>query len=429
MSWLLRLTKTAFQNAEPSERRPMTLSALWFATLLGGYYMVRPVRDALGSEGNVNDLKNNFLVVFLVMLVAVPVYSQLVSRFRRGLVVPLVYRFLILNLLLFSAALKWLPPDQRIWAARTFFVWVSVYVLFAMSLFWSVMADTFSSDQGRRLFGTIAGCGTVGALIGSAAASELVKATGTAGLLLLPAVLMEFGLWLYRRLDAASPAVRNAASEPTGGNPFAGFLRVLESPYLLGICWYILVTALCGTSLYLSQSEIVKAAYPVVEDRVVVFARVDLATQILTAVLQLAVVGRLMKFSLPLALSILPLAYLAGFTVLGFRPVLPVLIAVVVVTRSVVYGLTVPSQGVLFTVVSREDKYKSKNVIDTLVTRGGDTAASEVGSRLREFNLGIPMLSWMMIPLTILWGILAWQLGRNSLKRAALIETGQLSVK
>lgn len=408
-------------SVKREERRALSWACVWFATLLGGYYMVRPVREALGSAAGAARLPDLLRDVFLTMLIAVPLYSQLVSRFRRRTVVPLVYRFLLINLLLFAAALKWADPEFTDLITRIFFVWVSVYVLFATSLFWSVMADAFSTDQGRRLFGLIAGCGTAGALLGSAFAGQWSQVLGIAWLLLVPAVLMEVGLFCYRRLEAArTEFTSQTAVQPTGGNPFAGFLHVVRSPYLLSICGYILITALCGTSLYLTQAEIVKAAYPDEQQRVVVFAWMDFATQALTVALQFLVAGRLMRFSLPLALCVLPTAYLLGFAVLGYLPLFAVLFTVVVVTRASVYGITVPAQGVLFTVVSREDKYKAKNIIDTLVTRGGDAAAGQIGNLLRQAGVSITVLSWSMIPLTLGWVALASLLGWNGTQRARL---------
>jgi AAA family ATP:ADP antiporter len=406
-------------SVKRDERRALSWACVWFATLLGGYYMVRPVREALGSAAGAAKLPDLLRDVFLTMLIAVPLYSQLVSRFRRRIVVPLVYRFLLINLLLFSAALKWADTGWTEIITRVFFVWVSVYVLFAMSLFWSVMADTFSTDQGKRLFGMIAGCGTVGALLGSAFAGQSSKVLGIAWLLLVPATLMEVGLFCYRRLEAARADFDAPTTlQATGGNPFAGFVHVLRSPYLLSICGYILITALCGTSLYLTQAEIVKAAYPDEEKRVVVFAWMDFATQALTVALQFLVAGRLMRFSLPLALRVLPTAYLLGFAVLGYVPLFAVLCTVVVVTRASVYGITVPAQGVLFTVVSREDKYKAKNIIDTLVTRGGDAAAGQIGNLLRQAGVSIAVLSWSMIPLTLGWIALASLLGWKGMQRS-----------
>lgn len=406
-------------QVKKEERASLTYACLWFMTLLGGYYMVRPVRDALGSEFH-DKLKDLFLATFITMLVAVPLYSQLVSRFPRRVLVPVVYRFLMVNLLIFAAIMHWGSEAYNYQITRAFFVWVSVYVLFAMSLFWSVMADAFTTDQGKRLFGMVAGCGTAGALLGSAFAGRFSAPMGLAGFLLVPAALMEVGLFWYRRLEHSKSNINRSPSErATSANPLAGFLRVAQSPYLLSICGYILITALCGTSLYLTQAGIVNAEFPLKEDRIPVFAWIDFATQSTTVALQFLVAGQLMRYSLPLTLLILPAVYLIGFAVLGFAPEFAVLVPIMVLTRATVYGVTVPAQGVLFTVVNREDKYKAKNIIDTLVTRGGDAAASRIGNTLRDSGIGVSFLSWAMIPLTLVWLVLATLLGRNCVTRVA----------
>lgn len=404
------------------ERAALSWACLWFATLLGGYYMVRPVREALGSAQQAK-LPDLFRDTFVIMLIAVPLYSQLVSRFPRRILVPVVYRFLMSNLLIFAACMQWGREEYGPEITRAFFVWVSVYVMFAMSLFWSVMADAFTTDQGKRLFGMVAGCGTAGALMGSAFAGQVSSSLGLAGFLLVPAGLMEVGLFWYRNLERCKTSINRSPEErATGGNPFAGFLRVVQSPYLLSICGYILITALCGTSLYLTQAGIVNAEYPSKEARVPVFAWIDFGTQSLTVALQFLLAGRLMKISLPLTLAILPMAYLVGFGVLGFMPVFAAIVPIVIVTRAVVYGITVPAQGVLFTVVNREDKYKAKNIIDTLVVRGGDAASSRTKIILQENGVSGQVLSWAMVPLTMVWVMVAWMLGRNCVAKVAQSE-------
>jgi len=421
---MLTLLFDYFQ-VKKSERPALMWACLWFATLLGGYYMVRPVREALGSEYP-NKLQVLFRDVFLVMLVAVPTYARLVSRFRRRIMVPLVYRFLMINLMIFAALMQWGGAEYRFQIARVFFIWVSVYVLFAMSLFWSVMADAFTTDQARRLFGAVAGCGTAGGLIGSAFAAKFGPALGLAGFLIVPAWLMEAGLACYRNLeDCRSDARRDATLPATGGNPFAGFSHVARSPYLLTICGYVLITSLCGTSLYLAQANIVNAVVPLKNDRLTLFAQIDFAAQVLAMMLQFVVAGKLMKMSLPLSLMVLPATYLVGFALLGYRPEFAIVVGVMVAVRATTYGLTVPAQGVLFTVVTRAEKYKAKNIIDTLVTRSGDATASQIGNQLREMGVGLTALSWGILPLTAAWTLLAYLLGRRCVAKVEIQQSAQ----
>jgi len=282
------------------------------------------------------------------------------------------------------------------------------------------MADTLRLEQGKRLFGTIAGAGTTGGLMGSAfAGSSFVSDIGIPGLLLFPAAMMEFGLYLYRRLEKLRAGADIKLQRPAGGNPFSGFAAVLRSPYLLSICGYVFLTAVCGTTLYLQQAEVVGAAIPNEEDRVKVFARLDFFVQALTLLFQFVVSGWLMRISLPLTLCVLPLAYLIGFICIGTNPTFYVTLTTVVITRAAVYGLTVPAQGVLYTVVSKEEKYKAKNVIDTVVTRGGDAMVSQVGGRLNAMKVPPLSLAWWMIPIATAWLVMAYLLGLRSIKKAS----------
>ncbi|MEQ9410541.1 MAG: MFS transporter [Fuerstiella sp.] len=405
-----------FLQIHHDERRPFSWSAAWFMTLLAAYYIVRPVREALGSIEGSRDLPWLFTAVFLTMLVAVPLYSSLVARFSRRRLVPIVYRFLALNLLAFSIAMHLLDPEVLKYVARVFFVWVGVYALFSTSLFWSVMADVFSRDRGKRLFGTISGFGTVGAIAASFFVGRTSELIGPENLLLVSAALLEGGLACFRRLDSAAldaPGA-GAAEEPSSPNPFAGFIQVVRSPYLRSIMLYVLSTTACGTFLYLTQADMMRAAFPEKDVRTGVFAHIDLAVQIVTIVFQVLVASRVMKWSLTFTLCILPTVYGLGFAGLSAASALPVLIAAMVLSRSSTYGLTVPALGVLYTVVSRDEKYKAKSVIDTLVIRGSDAGWNWIITALRRAGLMAPMLAAVMLPVAAFGLALAVLLGRRN---------------
>lgn len=431
------------------ERRVFSWSAAWFSTVLAAYYIVRPVREALGSIEGAKDLPYLFTAVFLTMLVAVPLYARLVSMFSRRKLVPVVYRFLASNLLVFSVAMYVLDESRQLYVARVFFVWVTVYVLFMTSLFWSVMADVFTREDGKRLFGTIAGFGSIGAILASLFVGLTAEYLDTIGLLLMSVGLMEIGLWCFRRLNAAGPTVvvaelsddkqaagksvtqqdggdqgnpfRRPKPEPAGskveqtsGNPFSGFVQIASSPYLRSIMLYVFCTTCCGTFLYLTQAEMLKSTYPDNQSRTAVFAKIDLAVQIVTVVFQVVVASRLMKFSLKLTLCCLPLIYGSGFLGIAVTPSLAVLFAAMVLSRSTTYGLAVPALGVLYTVVSREDKYKAKSIIDTLVIRGGDVGCNWTITALRAAGMTTVALAWMMLPIAGLGIGLAILLGHRN---------------
>ena len=307
------------------------------------------------------------------------------------------------------------------WVARVLFIWISVYGLFIVSFFWSVVGDMLSPDQGRRLYGMIAGGGTAGGMIASVVATFMVDRVGQENLLLLPVGLLIVGLAVYYRLERAwdeRPAsevdlASLQSGKATGGNPFAGFVAVFSSRYLFAICLYGVFLATCGTTIYLQQAEIVKAAFDTPEAKTKYFAIVNFCVQVLTLVLQTAIVGRLMKrFGLGLTLAVLPMVYISGITSLAIAPVLGVLAVITVTGRSAEYAIANPAREVLFTAVHREDRYKAKSFIDTIVRRGGDTAISSFYRSMRESG-GIAMttLSWCMIPIAILWVGVAWFIG------------------
>lgn len=408
---------------QPHERRLFSWSAAWFSTVLAAYYIVRPIREAMGSIEGSKRLPELFTATFVTMLLAVPIYSQLVNRFSRRRLVPVIYRFLQLHLVAFSVALAVMPAAQLGHVANIFFVWVAVYGLFMTSLFWSVMADIYNRADGKRLFGTVAGCGTLGSIAASFLVGSAAEFVGTKTLLILSAVLMEAGLLCFRRLTAekdrlltnrratesAAEIVADdgadqevpAAKVSAAGGWFSGFVQVIRSPYLRSIMLLTLCTTCCGTFLYLTQAEMLRHAYPDDDARTSAFARIDLFTQILTLVFQLLVASRLMKFSLTLTLCALPLVYAAGITGLAVTPSLGVLVVFMVLSRSSTYGLAVPSIGVLYTVVSREDKYKAKSVIDTLVIRGGDVGCNWAIQGLRNAGRSASFVAWAVLPVAI----------------------------
>lgn len=433
-----------FFQIRPAERRLFSWSAAWFITVLAAYYIVRPVREAMGSIEGRKELPWLFTATFLTMLVAVPVYSRLVNLYSRRKLVPVIYRFLACNLLAFSLAMWVIPEEHQRYVARVFFVWVAVYVLFMTSLFWSVMADLYSRPDGKRLFGTIAGCGTIGSILASTLVGLRAGEIGTKLLLIMSAALMEFGLLCFRHLirekerleaaqsepgvdlgasDAAATQQRTADDEDDGrpaGSLFSGFIRVVTSPYLRSIMLFTLCTTCCGTFLYLTQADMLRNAFQDNDARTAAFARIDLMTQILTLIFQLVVAARLMKFSLTLTLCALPVVYATGILALALTPSLAVLVVFMVVSRSVTYGLAVPSVGVLYTVVSREDKYKAKSVIDTVVIRGGDVSCNWAIAGLREAGRSAAFVAWAVLPVAVLSIAIGCLLSyRNSQARVA----------
>ncbi len=400
------------------EVRALLWSFAYFFFLLSSYYVLRPLRDEMGIQSGVENLQWLFTGTFFVMLLAVPCFGAVVARFAKRRLVPIVYRFFIANVLIFYLLLSF--DVARPVVAGAFFVWVSVFNLFVVSIFWSFMADLFRNEQGRRLFGFIAAGGSAGALLGPTLTAALVADLGPVNLLLVSAGLLELTVWcIYRLLKAPGVGEAGTTSEVVadaaiGGGILAGVGLVARSPYLLMICLYIALFTTTSTFLYFEQAHIVAQASEDSAERTRLFALIDLAVGLLTLLVQCTLTGRLMtRFGLAFALGFLPALTLLGFAALAFAPTLAVLVAFQSVRRAANFAISKPAREVLFTVVSAEEKYKSKNFIDTAVYRGGDMASGWAFHGLRAVGLDLAAIAAITVPLAGLWLGVAVFLGRR----------------
>jgi len=407
-------------------RRDEAPAAAWsfayFFCVLASYYMLRPVREAFGAAAGVEGLPWLFTGTFLAMLAAVPVFGALAARFPRRTLLPIIYAFFIACILGLFVLLR--SGAAAPWAPAAFFIWLSVFNLFVVSVFWSFMADVWHEEQARRLFGVIAAGGSAGALAGPALTAYLAGWLGPVNLLPIAAVVLAGALvcivWLRRwasplPLTLPSPPVGERVEEgPLGGSALGGITGLLRSSYLLAICAFVALGTVLGTFIYFQQAQIVRAAYADPGQRTAVFAAMDLAVNTLTIGAQLFVTGRLAAhFGLSRLLAFLPALSLAGFTALAIVPTAAVLIVYQVLRRAATYGVTGPAREVLFTVLGREDKYKAKSVIDTVVYRGGDAASGWLFAWLTALGLGISGIAVVALPLAIGWIAVALYLGRR----------------
>lgn len=364
---------------DKAERPAVVWAFCYFFAVLCGYYILRPLRDEMGIVGGVKNLPWQFTATFVVMLLAVPFYSAVVARFPRRKIIPVVYRFFAINLLAFLFLDR--AGISEVWVARVFFVWVSVFSLFVVSIFWSFMVDTFRSEQGKRLFGSIAVGGSLGAIVGPFLAALLVKPFGRAGLYVASALFLEAAVFCVKRLVAWAGSheagdVGRAPDRPVGGGVLAGFRLAMASPYLLAVVGMMLAYTITSTVIYADQARIVGATIQDSAVRTALFARIDLWVNVVALIAQGVVTGWVLTvLGLGVALCVLPLVTAGGFVGLGLAPGLATLVAVQIARRGVQYGLERPSREVLFTVVSSEEKYKAKAFIDTVVFRGGDAVA------------------------------------------------------
>jgi AAA family ATP:ADP antiporter len=396
----------------------MLWSFAYFFCLLAGYYILRPLRDEMGVAGGVRNLQWLFTATFLVMLAAVPLYGWLVARVPRRRFIPLVYHFFVLNLALFWVLLA--LDVERETVARVFFVWISVFVLFAVSVFWSFMADVWSSAQGKRLYGFIAAGGSAGALAGPALTIGLAGTIGAVNLLIVAALLLEAAVLCARKLEVEQKG-SSERQNAVGGGAIDGILMVLRSPYIGGITLWVGLLSVAATFLYFEQAAIVAAASDDPAVRTRIFAGVDLAVGLLTIAVQFFATGKLIaRFGVGAALALLPVVFAVGFAVLAVAPVLAVVIAFQALQRTANFAISNPAREVLFTVVARDEKYKAKNVIDIVAVRGADAAGGWLFTGLRTLGMEVRSIPLVAIGIAAACLVIAVALGRAHERRARL---------
>lgn len=395
----------------PSERAALLLGFAFHFCVLSSYYLVRPLRDALGLEGGADKLQWLFTATFLVMLVMVPLFGALVSRLPAKRFVPLIYRTVALTMLVFGLLIA--NRIVPVTVGQVFFVWISVYNLLIVSIFWSVLVDRFSNEQGQRLFGFVAAGGTLGTFVGPLMAATMSKGLGPIALTLAAAVLLELAVRCYRQLLVRTEAQGEntlTASMGIGGSMLAGFTLISRSPYLLGMVLFMLLHTTAATFLYFEQGRIIADSYSDVGSRTQFFAIVDLIVSALTLMFQLLLTGPLIRFiGVGGALMALPVVTLFAFTAMALAPVPATVALAQGLRRAIEFAVVRPAREVLWTVVNREEKYKAKNVIETLVYRGGDAASGWLSVGLSALGAGFGVIAMMIVPVAGLWaGLCLW---------------------
>jgi AAA family ATP:ADP antiporter len=404
---------------EPGELGAVLWSFTFFFAVLSSYYVIRPLRDEMGVAVGPDGLKYLFLVVFLVMLAAVPVFGWVVATFPRRRVAPIVYVFFTASLLVFWTLLDAGPPG--FWLAAGFFVFVSVFNLFVVSLFWSVMADVWSSDAARRVYGFIAAGGSIGALAGPLITQSLVHRVGPANLLAISAALLAVAMVCITGLRGALAGGGPGSEKPAGSRLVEGAMRVLGSPYLGGIAIWVLLANLISTLFYVEQARIVGASITSQADRVQLFARMDLAVSLLTTAAQVLLTGPVLaRLGVGLCAAALPASAAVGLAAIALSPTLSVVIAVIVIERAIGFAFANPAVRVLYTVVEPDEKYTAQNFVDTVVFRGGDAASVWLFNGLvKGLGMSTAAVAGLMVPFALAWVGLSLALGRMQSARAA----------
>jgi AAA family ATP:ADP antiporter len=373
--------------ATPQEHAAALWSFAYFFTLLAGYYVLRPLRDEMGIVGGVRNLPWMFTATFVTLLVAQPFYGALVAKLPRARFIPIVYHFFVANLALFWLLLT-LQVDTAM-VARVFYVWVAVFSLFVIAVFWSFMADLFTPDQGKRLFGFIGAGGTAGALLGPVITIWLSVPLGPVNLLIAAMILIEAAVFCVGRLErAATVQERGRADQRLGGNAFAAVSELIRSPYLLGIAAWITLMSFCATILYFEQIHMVAAEVRGAGAQTRIFALIDLAVNLLTLATQIFATGQLLKrFGTGVTAAALPAIYVVGFLAVFLVPTLAVVLVVQVIQRWMHFAVANPARQVFYTVLEREEKYKAKNLIDVVIYRGSDALYGWVFDTLQTLGL------------------------------------------
>jgi AAA family ATP:ADP antiporter len=438
-------------SVEPGEVAAVVAAFALIFCVLGGYFAVRPVRETFGTILGRSRTQDLWVVTFIGALVVVPVYGALVARIRRGILLPLIYGVVALSLVGFAIAIN--ADEKNATVAATFYVWISVMNLMLVSVFWSFALELFDAGQARRLFGFIAAGGTAGALFGPFVTGTTVRYIGNTGVLLFSALMfcgaivaqrILVGIWTRgdvaseplppaaaaepRRPAAGSPAVpvahRGRQDRALGGNPFAGFSILFQSPYLLMIALFVFLLSIANSILYFEQLALVDHAYRNTAERTQVFALIDAAVQSLAILSQLFLTGRVAeRLGVVALLTIVPAAMVFGFGVMLVSSTLAVVISVMIVRRWGEYAFIRPGREMLFSRLGTETKYKAKNLIDVPVYRGADALSAQVSKVLEKAGFTTVGFASLGVAFAFVWLAVGWWLGRRNDRATAAGES------
>ncbi len=432
-------------DIRPTEAQALLWAWLYIFTVLCSYSVMRPIRDQAGIAGGVNNLQWLFTGTLLGMLALNVPFAWLVRTMPRSRFIPLTYRFFALNILLFAAAQHYATGDVAVWVGRVFFIWTSVFNLFVVSVFWALLVDLFTAEQGKRLFGIVAAGASVGAIVGSALTASLAELVSPSLLLLVSAVLLEVAVLCVRRLGRLSSALskpqsaggeprqaeadrelterqaeQRSAAVPIGGGVLSGIARALGQPYLLNVSIFLMLFSITSTFLYFQQASIIGATLRSRAAQTQFLATIDLTVNVLTLLTQVFLTGRIVRvLGVTATLALLPGFSIIGFAAMAAVPRLSSIVTFQVLRRAANFAITRPTREVLFTVLPREDRYKAKSFIDTVVYRLGDQVGAWSYAGLVALGWTLHDIALAAIPICVLWLCNAVWLGRREIRMAA----------
>ncbi|HIG60305.1 MAG TPA: MFS transporter [Porticoccaceae bacterium] len=412
MRWL----QTAL-NIEDHEVKAALSSFLFVVILMSAYYILRPVRDAMASDWTDAEVSWLWTLNFFISTAVVAVYGIAVSRFRFQLLVPAMYGIFALTFVVFYVLAS--TSSDRTLIDKSFYVWVSVFSLFHISVFWSFMSDLFTKDQAGRLFSIIAAGASVGGLIGPAIPSFFSESLGTDNLMLIASVMLLIPIPIIFYLQSLkSSDLRNEdlylrkSNASIGGNPFSGFKMFFANPYLLAIGLFIFLYTGISSFVYFELKNLLSELSRV--ERTAVWAKMDLAVNILSIATGLFATGRIVgKFGMPVTIALVPILICVGLLILAISPFLAAVVTLQIVRRAGNYAVTRPAREMLFTRVDRETRFKAKPVIDIVAYRGGDMLMAWLFTGLTQgLGLGLAAVAMVGAGIAALWSLVGIYLGR-----------------
>lgn len=415
---------------ESGEARTVILSFSFVFILMAAYYILRPVRDAMASDWTNTEISVLWNIQLFLSTAVVALYGFACARVKFKMLVPGVYLFFALTFVGFYFCAGFV--DDRVLVDKGFYLWVSLFSLFHVSVFWSFMADLFNKEQSRRVFAFIAAGMSAGAAAGPLVAGLIVNDIGVDNLMLVASVMLLIPipviLYLQRlkSVDLHNDDVHADLSEAKiGGNPFAGFKTFFTNPYLLAIGAFILLYVTIGSFVYFEQTNLLRDFTR--EERTAILAILAAVVNILTFGLGMFATSRLVtKLGMTATLALVPVFIGAGLLILAFAPILTVLLALQVARQAGNYGITRPAREMLFTNVDRETRFKAKPVIDVAVYRGGDAASSIAFAGLTDgVGLGLAAMAGIGAGIAAVWASVGVYLGRFFGRRAG--ESGKVS--
>ena len=408
---------------ERHEYAAVAWSFVYFFCVLSSYYMIRPIRETMATVSGSETIPYLFFGTFMATMLVTPVFGALTSRYPRRKFLPWVYAFFISNILIFFVLFSQTsdPDDTPAWLARAFFVWTSVFNLFVVSVFWSFMADIYTREQGRRLFGFITSGGSIGALLGGLVTSALVTEIGFYKIFPISAAILSIAFLCIRKLRtwAVHDRAADNSGEALGGTAWSGLTHVVHSRYFLAISFSSVMASLLGTALYMFAAQLIEQEIGGVNERTQFFSNMNNVQNLLAPIMQMFLVRQVVQRSgLRMSLALMPAISIAGFVALAMSPVLGVVAFLTVARRAIGFGFMKPSTDMLYSVVTREEKYKAKNFIDTAIYRGGDLFGTWTIKGLLALGLGMTGVSIVMLPFAVLWTWVAWWLGNDYRRQA-----------